>query len=113
MVSPFTRDSKALQPKRLRSFPGPQAQVAPWIVGCGYGAIAYLNDRALVVRLSDGWSWEIFAPNVADAGPTQVWRFGTVYGITCDEVFLRGGVGSEMNIARVRLDALGAGQPPD
>ncbi len=48
-----------------------------------------------------------------DAGRTDKWRLGTVYGLTCDEVFLRAGVGAKMNIARVPLDALGPGMPPD
>ncbi|MBI4955757.1 MAG: hypothetical protein HY908_27310 [Myxococcales bacterium] len=62
--------------------------------------------------------WGLLPPNPpvgqgGDSGgsPAGRWYWGAVYAITCDEVFVRGGVG--MNIARVRLDALGPGTPPD
>jgi len=40
------------------------------------------------------------------------WCCGTVYAVTCDEVYLRATMGA-MNMARIRLDALGPGIPPD
>lgn len=109
MVSPFTKDPKALKPKRLRSYPGPEPAVTPFAVGCGYAAIEATTGHILVVRLSDGWSWD-FHEGVK-AGPD--WKFTNAFAVTCDEVFVRGGAGAEMNIARVRLDALGPGMAPD
>ena len=113
MVSPFTTDPAKLRPIRLRSYPTPQWGIVPWAVGCGHAAHELDEGRVLVVRLSDGWSWILSTEGMPDAGPTEQWRLGTVYGLTCDEVFLRAGVGAKMNIARVRLDALGPGMPPD
>jgi hypothetical protein len=57
-------------------------------------------------------SWILTSgPDGIDAG-AKPWAFDQPYAITCDEIFLRGGY-LEMNIARVRLDALGPGIPPD
>jgi hypothetical protein len=113
MVSPFTKDPKALKPKRLRSFPSAEAQPVGFAVGCGFAAIEARNEHVLVVRLSDGWSWDLSAPDTSDGGVPWPFRFSTVYAVSCDEVFLRAGVGPQMNVARVRLDALGAGMAPD
>jgi hypothetical protein len=113
MMSPFTTDPAAIAPTRLRSYPSADALILPWIVNCGYAAVEMEPDRILVVRLSDGWSWELSTLDVGDAGPISQWNFGTVFALSCEEVFLRGGVGLQMNIARVRLDALGPGMPPD
>ena len=107
MVSPYTTDPAMLVPKRLRSYPSPNYPLTNWIVGCGYAAINPEDNHVLIVRLSDGWSWELSAPE-----PVKDYWFTTVYGLTCDEVFLRCGP-VEMNIARVKLDALGPGMPPD
>jgi hypothetical protein len=113
MTSPFTKDPVALKPRRLRSFTDSQPPVSQWTVGCGYAAVEGAANHPLVVRLSDGWSWVLEPEPLGDGGPKQQWRFSTVYGINCDEVFVQGGVGVEMQIARVRLDALGPGMPPD
>jgi hypothetical protein len=113
MMSPFTTDPTALQPTRLRSYPSADFLILPWIVGCGYAAVEMEPDWILVVRLSDGWSWELSTPDLPDAGPLGQWHFSDVYALTCDELFLRGGLSPRMNIARVRLDALGPGIPPD
>jgi len=113
MVSPFTTDPAAITPTRLRSYPSPVAIIGQWIVNCGYAAIEMDIDQILIVRLSDGWSWQISTPDVPDAGPVGQWQFGTVYALSCEEVFLLGNLIPTMNIARVRLDALGPGMPPD
>ena len=110
MVAPFARDPLALAPKRVRSFPSSESIILPSTVGCGYAAIETSASSVLVVRLNDGVSWEIRAPT-ADAGKS--WHFTGAFAITCDEVFVGGGVAPAMNIARVRLDALGPGTPPD
>jgi hypothetical protein len=39
--------------------------------------------------------------------------FDDPIGIACDEVFILGVYGGVSNIARVRLDSLGPGTPPD
>jgi hypothetical protein len=107
MTSPFTTDPAQLVPRRLRSYPSPHvAPVVPWEVGCGHAAIEWDTDKVLVVRLSDGWSWEM---PVSKDGPF----FSTVYAVSCDEIFLRASPMDAMNIARVKLDALGPGMPPD
>jgi hypothetical protein len=113
MVSPYTTDPVELQPARLRSYPTPERGIVPWVVGCGHAAHHLEADRVLVVRLSDGWSWIVSSGEQSDAGPLEQWYFYTAYAVTCEEVFLRGAVGTQMNIARVRLDALGPGMPPD
>ena len=111
MVAPFTTDAAAVAPTRLRSFP---SAVYPlqFAVGCGYAAVEMESNQILVVRLSDGWAWQLAAPPV-DGGALDQFRFGTVYGLTCDELWLRAGVGVAMNVARVKLSDLGPGIPPD
>jgi hypothetical protein len=113
MAAAFTTDPTLLEPRRLRSQPSPHyGPVSPWQVGCGHAAVEWAVDEVLVVRLSDGWSWALTTPN-PEAPPAAQWHFGTVYAITCEEVFLRAGSPPAMNIAGVRLDALGPGTPPD
>jgi hypothetical protein len=112
MAAPFTTGPEKLAPKRLRSIPSGLPPVSPWIVGCGYAATAYTSLHILVVRLSDGWSWELTGPN-PEAPPKERRWFNSVLAVTCDELFLEAGVGQAMNIARVRIDALGPGMAPD
>lgn len=111
MAAPFTTDPAQLQPKRLRSLPVSWL-ASPWIVGCGYAANEYDADKVLIVRLSDGVSWELTYPDPS-APPLQRWHFSTVFALSCDEIFLQGSVGLAMNVVRLRLDALGPGMPPD
>src|SRR5690606_30746901 len=59
MTAPFTSDPASLMPRRLRSQPGQVAQVRPWVVGCGYAAMDNGGAQKLVVRLSDGWMWNV------------------------------------------------------
>ena len=110
MVSPFTTDPAALAPVRLRSYPYPWPITVGFTVGCGYAGLQTDGGVAFIVRLSDGWSWTLTLPSPPVAG---TWRWGAVYAITCDEVFVRGNLAPKMNVARVRLDALGPGVPPD
>jgi len=67
------------------------------------------------VRLADAISWDLFS-DVSEREPAVV--FGRAHAITCDEVFVDvmrspGGPRGERGIARVRLDSLGPGNPPD
>jgi hypothetical protein len=112
MTASFTTDPKALAPRRLRSQPEPNFGVYPWVVGCGYAANldptgnAAANNATLVVRLSDGVSWTI------PAVPGHFWTYQAL-GLTCDEVFIIAQVEGQETFARIRLDSLGAGMPPD
>ncbi len=119
MVSPFTTDPSQIQPRRLRSDPN-QAADDNFVVGCGYAArSAPGRDGLLVVRLSDGWSWVI--PSNDTPGARWLWAYPI--GMTCDEIFAVYADTEQIgdasppplvpNIARVRLDSLGAGMAPD
>jgi hypothetical protein len=103
MTSLYTTDPQAVKPRRLRSYTK-QIALAGWSVGCGYAANIY-NIATIVVRLSDGVSWVL--PN------TSTMSFDDPIGVTCDEVYVFGRYGGVRNIARVRLDSLGSGTPPD
>lgn len=113
MTSPFSRNASEIKPRRLRSDPNQELD-PPFAVGCGYAARFDGQHGLLVVRLSDGVSWDL-APQ-----PGGEWE--RAIGITCDEVFATfvapratadGGIDYEMNIARVRIDSLGPGLQPD
>lgn len=116
-TSPFSTDPKKLVPKRLRSDPQTAYDVN-FAVGCGYAAHNLQPpDGLLVVRLSDGVSWIL--PNNIGAPGDAGWLWDKAIGMTCDELFATVGVvatpGAKVvyTIARVRLDALGPGLPPD
>jgi hypothetical protein len=105
MTAPYANDPAAVMPQRLRSLPGDSLVVEPWRVGCGYAAHTSDTTEVLVVRLSDGWAWRV--PN----GPGLL--LGVALGLTCEELFVAGSVNKLFTIARVRLDSLGPGEPPD
>ncbi len=107
MTSPFTTDPQALDPRRLRSYPDTYTNNRPTAVGCGYAAFSYTPGKVMVIRLADGYWWQL-GNNACSLGD---FCFEEPYAITCDEIFLQGGVG--MNIARVELSALGDPNPPD
>lgn len=111
MTSPFTTDPAELAPRRLRSFPSPYALTVPITVGCGYAGYGYEPGKVLLIRLEDGYWWEL--PTSGCTGPdfTGDFCFEEVYLITCEEMFLRGGM--PMNIARVDIASLGDPNPPD
>ncbi|MBL8741874.1 MAG: hypothetical protein JNK04_12290 [Myxococcales bacterium] len=111
MTSPFTTDPQALDPRRLRSYPDTYTNNRPTAVGCGYAAFSYTPGKVIIIRIADGYWWEL--PSSGCTGPnfTGDFCFEEPYAITCDEIFLQGGVG--MNIARVEIAALGDPSPPD
>jgi hypothetical protein len=86
-------------------------------VGCGYAAhriyppSTWGKSGFRLVRLSDGVSWEITTPDEATIFTGL--RFGTPLAITCDEIFVLGHVKSNAEVARIRIDSLGVGLPPD
>jgi hypothetical protein len=106
MTAPFTTDPAALMPRRVRSQPPHLICAYPYVVGCGYAAGGSTFNHTMVTRLSDGVSWTL--PNVEND-----LELNLPIGITCDEVFIRGTIAGQWNIARVRLDSLGPGDPPD
>jgi hypothetical protein len=106
MTTPFTTDPEkaAKTQRRLRSDLGAHVQIDAWVVGCGYAARNVVN-KVFLVRLSDGSSWLV--PN----SPTQELR--RPIGITCEHLYALGDIGPKYTLARVRLDSLGPGMPPD
>jgi hypothetical protein len=112
MAAPFTTDPAQIQAKRVRSHPSKWALPLPYAVGCGYAAYGPEPGQAFVVRLSDGWTW--FLPKDGCLAPdfTKGWCAHYVAGISCDEVFFYQ-TSRPQTVARVRLDALGPGQPGD
>ncbi|MBX3128057.1 MAG: hypothetical protein KF718_15140 [Polyangiaceae bacterium] len=116
VTSKLPASSAPLEPKRLRSWKGEAIWNAAGAVGCGYAAYsmpltpvnAPLDQRLLIVRLSDGVSWELKSP--AD----NHWNWGQPLTIDCDELITTWGVGfGNFHIRRIRLDSLGPGTPPD
>jgi hypothetical protein len=108
MTAPFTTDPSKLAPKRLRSDPNIYMSGGTFRVACGYAANGgkAASQPLVVVRLKDGVSWVV--------PPTQPgFVFLEVLGITCDHVYAFMHLGGRYNIARIRLDSLGPGLPPD
>ncbi len=105
MTAPFTSDPAALSPRRLRSAAYTNIGNYAWQVGCGRAAHQSPPNGIMVVRVSDGVSWFI--------GSEQSFRLLKPLGLTCDELFVLGTFDGKNSIARIRLDSLGAGTPPD
>ncbi|MCA9586570.1 MAG: hypothetical protein KC657_14535 [Myxococcales bacterium] len=105
MTSPFATQPSQLVERRLRSEEGPAFGSAPFVVGCGHAARTNLHTR--LVRLSDGVSW------LLNGDPAKPWRFITPLAITCTELFATVNDGGVVGVARIRLDSLGPGIPPD
>ena len=113
MAAPFTTDPSALAPKRLRSWPSNRLPVRPMAVGCGYAAYGYSPGHTLIVRIEDGVSWELPSTNCTPPNFAGDWCFEQVFGITCDHVYVRGGIGVSAKITRAAIAELGPGTPPD
>jgi hypothetical protein len=110
MTAPFTADPSKLQKRRLRSEIGGLG-IEPYTVGCGYAA-HYVRDKAAgqrLVRLSDGRSWRL--KGISENG--FAYAVQETLAITCEELFFRSGTEENFNVARVRLDSLGPGEPAD
>ncbi len=122
----YTTDPGQLQvrKRRVRSEIPPDSSTFGWgrfVVGCGYAARATADASGArggvrIVRLTDGFSWDLFSS--MESGRIPDVAFGTAHAITCDEVFVdlvRAVRGSTIHrsIARIRLDSLGPGNPPD
>jgi hypothetical protein len=108
MTAPYTLDPSeaALKSRRLRSDPLTIVS-KPHKVGCGYAARGVFSDQVgnflMVVRLSDGVSWELKAKDPMGYPMDAA-------GVTCEEVFFGDPAG---RVGRVRLDSLGPGILPD
>jgi hypothetical protein len=118
-TSPFTSAPAKLQRRVLRAdLTGYPFGTKPFVVGCGYAARSTTMMRdgglvggTLVIRLTDGFAWHL--PDQDDA-----WGWRTPLALTCTELVAlvwerppsaeRG----HFNIARVRLDSLGAPNAP-
>jgi hypothetical protein len=107
MTAPYTTDPAALTPRRLRSETGPAFGIDPFVVGCGYAARSN-ESHVRLVRLSDGVSWVLDNP-----GWASPWAWSRPLALTCDELFSIVTVDKTRRVARVRLDSLGPGLPPD
>ncbi len=103
MAAPFTTDPNAIVKRRVRSGMN-QPGFQPFTVGCGYAAHEYDRDETSgfrIVRLSDGRSWQFRASASSRA-----------VAITCSEIFIDYSYYGS-GLARIRLDSLGPGDPPD
>lgn len=113
MTAAHTEEAAAVQPRRLRSYPEPfYSQTAPFAVGCGHAAISYVPGHVIVLRLSDGYSWELPVSACA-AGDWTTWCSMEPIALTCDELFFVRRTKGAVNVARVELAALGTPTPPD
>jgi hypothetical protein len=119
MTAPFTSDAASIVKRRLRSEVGPVG-ARPWVVGCGYAAHDYSSDTETgvrVVRLSDGWSWRLVKWQQDAGPPSTTWSFANVLALTCDEIFINASIHLDgridFQVARIRLDSLGPGEPAD
>jgi hypothetical protein len=111
MTAPYTKDPKTVQARRLRSYPSDM--IDKWIVGCGRAAHMVVPGKVMIVRLSDGYSWLLTTSSCVGMNMATAYCFGKPYALSCDELFVRGGIGVSANVARVSFAALGAGSPPD
>ncbi|MBI4704836.1 MAG: hypothetical protein HY744_27345, partial [Deltaproteobacteria bacterium] len=107
MTAKFTTDPEKVKAtaRRLRSQPSQCIGCSGFVVGCGYAAHEGCCNNSYVVRLSDGVAWQI-------PGKYPDPMLQTPIGLTCEEVFVLAEIG-RTTIARIRLDSLGPGMPPD
>ncbi len=112
MAAPYATKQSEVQKRRVSSADEGGLGTAPNIVGCGYAARTAISpgkDGLRITRLSDGRTWRL----LDDA--THHWQAPVA--ITCNEVFIgtTNAIGGRFvpNLARVRLDSLGPGDPAD
>jgi hypothetical protein len=103
-TSPYTTDPAQITRRRLTAESPTSFGDSYTKVGCGYAA--HTNEAGVrVVRIADGVSWLL----TNEPG----YNFVEPLGITCTEIFVDVGIGDgNISIARVRLDSLGPGMPP-
>jgi hypothetical protein len=112
MTSPLTTDPAQLQPHRLRSEMANGFGTGLMQLGCGFAAWGR-TDGIRALQLSDGTSWLLLDPQGAP------WRWVEPLAVTCSHLYamvqapLGNGGSWTSTIARVRLDSLGPGIPPD
>lgn len=106
MTAPFTTDPAQVVSRRLRTEDGPDFDVVYFQVGCGYAARSN-GAHIRVVRLSDGQSW------VLSNGLADPFGWTAPLALTCTELFATVRVSGVTRLARIRLDSLGPGIPPD
>jgi hypothetical protein len=117
MTAPFTTNPAELRRRWLHSEDDFWFRGSPFTVGCGFAArTTYLVQGGrshlgvLITRLSDGVAW------LLPYGGPGAWRWEAAHAITCTEVFVMAKVSTPTPhrvVARVRLDSLGPGIPPD
>jgi hypothetical protein len=110
-TAPFTTKREDLKTTARRVTRARAAvSLRPWAIGCGFAAMSFSDDeytKAIqVVRLSDGRTWIIDNQGI----PNFSW--GRALWITCTELFTQMNDGKS-TVARIRLDSLGEGQPPE
>ena len=108
-TSPYVKDKKDLQPRRLRSEIPNMMDGDHMAVGCGRAAVTTGGpDRMRVLRLSDGASWT-FPPSKKTG-----WDWVTPLLLTCDSLYARVAyLGQHVTIARFPFTSLGPAIPPD
>lgn len=108
MTASFTTNPATITKRRLRSQSTYGLGTDPFVVGCGYAAhqTSDLDGTGLrVIRLSDGRSWRLLNGSVTWNAPVA---------ISCSELFVNVNFGpTALNLVRIRLDSLGAGDPAD
>lgn len=110
-TAPSTTDPIKLQAtkRRLRSLTDTIIGISPATVGCGYAAREGAGATGVeLVRLSDGVGWLL-----ADKLTNPAWTWQAPLAISCSELFVSVFDRDHTTVARVRLDSLGAGLPPD
>lgn len=115
MTAPYTTDPLNVVPRRLRSESGNAYTLFNYVVGCGY-ATRWSEKGFRIVRLADGWSWLLPTVGPDATESERNWAWSDPLAITCTEVFLPVAINRETStrhFARVRLDSLGPGIPPD
>lgn len=109
-TAPFTTNPADVAKRRLRSEVANGFGVSAFLVGCGFAARAtYQGIR--IVRLADGLSWQM----PSDPDPHS-WAWTEPVAVTCSELFASVSIPNptpHLGLARVRLDSLGPGIPPD
>lgn len=118
MTAPFTKDPAQIVERRLRSYPLQGSLVSQFAVGCGHAAVRVKTGMVLVVRIADGYWWELPAGNCIDGMPMPgSWCYDLPIALTCDELFVHSwpwnGNLYIRSLARIQLSSLGTPSPPD